>query len=813
MGTLWNDIRYGIRMLFKTPALSAVAVITVALGVGLTTHTFSIVYGSLLKGLPYEGSERLMVLDRNRPSDGTENMSATVHDYTDWREQQTVFEDLAAARSGTVNIADSDARPERFDGGFVSAGLFSQIGVQPLMGRGFIDQDDAGHTPQTIILGYDVWQNRYGGDPNILGQTIRANARATTIIGVMPPNFHFPFQQDVWMPLNLDPVQIPRGEGFSVQVFGRLREGISVQEAATQMSEIGRRLATEHPQTNEGIGVNVQTFIEASMPTEIRAVLWMMLAAVFGVLLIACANVANLLLARSLVRSKEVAIRSALGASRARVIRQLLVEAMVISVVGGIVGIVLSHVGIDVFNSFLVDIDKPYWIDIALHPPVLVFAISVTLLSSVVAGTVPAFKASGAAIHNILKDESRSSSSTRMGRFSTSLVVAEIAVSCALLVTAGMMIRSVVNLRAVDLGFETAGVFTARVGLFEADYPDDESRRQFFDQLQARLQAIPGIQHAALTTSLPATGTGGSWFAAEGEPYAVDSDYPSALRATTTPDFFAAFGVDFREGRDFTVQDRNGSLPVTIVNESFAQRYFPDKSPLGRRIRLGRSQSELPWMTVVGVVPNLRTASGGPGGLGSGDVRQETIYTPLAQWPTRFLSIVVKTAGDPMAMAPQVRDAVAAIDPNLPIYWVDSMDGVIADNTWVFGLFGSLFMIFGTVALFMAAVGLYGVMAFSVSRRTQEMGLRMALGAYGKDIVRLVLKKGLVQLALGMAIGLGAGVAMTRPLQFVMFDVNPGDPVVYAAIVGALGLAGILACLVPARRATRVNLVDALRAE
>jgi putative ABC transport system permease protein len=271
--------------------------------------------------------------------------------------------------------------------------------------------------------------------------------------------------------------------------------------------------------------------------------------------------------------------------------------------------------------------------------------------------------------------------------------------------------------------------------------------------------------------------------------------------------------MDFREGRDFTVQDRDGGLPVTIVNESFAQRYFPDQSPLGRRIRLGRSQSELPWMTVVGVVPDLHTAGGGPGGLGSNDARPEMIYTPVAQWPTRFLSIVVKTAGDPMAMAPRVRDAVAALDPNLPIYWVESMDGVIADNTWAFGLFGSLFMIFGTVALFMSAVGLYGVMAFSVSRRTQEMGLRMALGAYGKDIVRLVLKKGLVQLALGMAIGLGAGFAMIRPLQFVMFDVNPRDPAVYAAIVGALGLAGLLACLVPARRATRVNLVDALRPE
>ena len=813
MGTLWNDTRYGLRMLLRTPALSLVAVVTVALGVGLTTHTFSIVYATLMRGLPYEGADRLMYLDRNDLSEDIENMSVSVHDFTDWRDQQKLFEDLGAARGGTVNVVDAEGRPERFDGGLVSAGLFAQVGVQPLMGRGFIDEDDRGHTPQTIILGYDVWQTRYGGDPDILGQTIRANGRPTTIIGVMPPGFRFPFQEEVWLPLNLDPVEIPRGEGWSVQVFGRLKEGVSLDEARTEMAGIAQRLATEYPQSNEGIGVSVKTFVEGYMPPQISAVLYVMLFAVFGVLLIACANVANLLLARSLIRSKEVAIRSALGASRGRVIRQLLVEATLLSLIGGVLGIVLSKVGIDLFNAALVNIEKPYWIEIALYPPVLAFAFGVTLLASIVSGTVPAIRASGGDLHDVLKDESRSASSLRMGKFSAFLVIGEVAVSCALLVTAGMMIRSVVNLKSLDMGFETAGVLTARVGLFEIDYPNEESRVQFFEGLKVRLEGLSGVQSAALTTRLPAVGQGGSSFAMEGETYVEDRDYPVANRTTITADFFETFGVSFREGRDFSTQDRKTSMPVAIVNETFAQRYSPDNSVLGKRIRLGRSQSEFSWMTIVGVVPDLKVGSGAPGGLGGNNSRSETIYTPLPQWSQRFMSIAVTTGGDPMSLAPLVRDAVASLDPNLPIYWVDTMDGVIADNTWAFGLFGSLFTIFGTVALFMAAVGLYGVMAFSVSRRTQEMGVRMALGAYSKDIVRLVLKKGLLQLGIGMGIGLGIGMAMARPLQVVMFDVNPTDPFVYGAIIGTLGLAGLFACLLPARRATRIDLVDALRPE
>jgi predicted permease len=474
MRSLLKDIRFAIRMLYKTPALSLIAVLTVALGVGATTHTFSVVYGSVIKGLPFEGSDRLMSLSWTRPSHGITRSSVPSHDWMDWREQQTVFEDLAGYYPGTVNVADDEGRPERFDGAFVSANAFAQTSVVPILGRTFLEGEDEPGAPPTIVIGYDVWQNRYGGDPDVIGKVIQTNARPHTIIGVMPAGFHFPFSATVWVPLALDPLQFERGEGNWLEVFGRLKRGVTPDEAMVQMTAITQRLATDYPETNEGASAVITPFTERYMPTEIVAVLYAMLVAVFGVLFIACANVANLLLARATVRSKEVAIRSALGASRFRVIRQLLAEATVIAIIGGVIGLVIASVGINFFNNALVDIEKPYWIDIQLHPPVLLFALAITLVASLVSGTVPALKASGADINEILKDESKGSSSFRMSRFSTGLVMGEIALSCALLVAAGLMVKSVVNIKTLDMGFDAENVFTARVGLFETDYPDSD---------------------------------------------------------------------------------------------------------------------------------------------------------------------------------------------------------------------------------------------------------------------------------------------------------------------------------------------------
>ena len=808
MDSFITDVRYGLRKLVKTPGLSAVAVFTIALGVGLTTHTFSVVYGTVIRGLEFDRGTTLVSLSQDIPSQDSRGNSIPILDLIDWREQQTAFRGLAAFTQGTVNLADEGAPPERFQGAFVSANMFAQVDGVPVLGRVFNAEEDAGLGEQVAVLGYNVWQNRYGGSEDIIGRSIRVNAEQATVVGVMPDGFHFPFEEEVWLPLNIDPLQAERGANRA-QVVGRLLEGVSMEQADVQMQAIAQRLATEYPETNEGVGVWVQSYENWIMPPAIVSVMWVMLIAVFGVLLIACFNVANLLLARATVRSREVAVRSALGADRGRLIRQLLLEASVLAVVGGAAGVALGYLGIEAFNAAIVDIQKPYWIDIRLDAPALLFSLGITGFAALAAGTMPAVRASGGKIHEILQDESRGSSSFRMGRFSSALVIGEIALSCALLVAAGMMVKSIINLRALDMGFEGEQVFTARLGLFEADYPDDESRQRFFDRLVEDLRSDPAAEAASLTQNLPALGAGRVRIALEGEAYADLQDQPLSSLTSITPGYLEVLGLSVLEGRDFGEQDQAGSVPTVIVNQSFADRHFPQESALQRRFRIGESGD---WLTIVGVAPDIFIGGQGVGGIGSDATPPDQFFRPLAQTEAvRFVSLAVRTRGEPGAFAADARRVVSGIDPNLPLYWLRTMEESVQTVTWVFGIFGSLFMIFGVSALFLAAVGLYGVMAFSVSRRTQEMGVRMAIGAGSRNVIMLVLGKGMRQLGIGGVVGLALGAAMVQPMSVIFFEVEPSDPLVYVSIIVTLGLAGLLACLIPARRATRIELVDALR--
>ena len=809
MDSLIADLRYGLRMLLKTPGLSLVAVLTIALGVGLTTHTFSVVYGTLLRELPFDEGTTLVSLSEDVPSEGRRGGSIPYLDILDWRAEQTAFDGLAAyASGGTVNLADEGSPPERYQGAYVSRSLFDQVGEVPVLGRVFTPEEETGAGGRVVLISWDVWQNRYAGARDVVGRGIRVNSEAATIIGVMPEGFHFPFMEDIWQPLGIDAIDARRGEN-RYGVVGRLLPGVSMERAEAQMNAIAARIAAEHPETNEGVGVWVQSYRDYDMPDEITAVLWMMLLAVFGVLLIASFNVANLLLARSTVRAREVAVRSALGADRGRIIRQLLLEAGVLALVGGALGVVLAWLGVEAFNASIVDIEKPYWIDIRLDAPALLFTLALVAFTSLAAGAVPAVRASGAKIHEILQDESRGSSGQRLGRFSNALVVGEIALSCALLVAAGLMVKSVINVNRLDVGFEEEGIFTARLGLFDADYPDDEARLRFFDRLVEELSADPEAAAVGLTTTLPALGSGFTRIAIEGRTYPEERDQPLASVVSVTPGYLDVLGLEVLDGRDFGLQDRDGSVLTAIVNQTFATTHFGTESPLERRFRTG---TDGPWLTIVGVMPDIYVGTGGPGGIGSGDPFAEQFFVPIAQSPgTRFVSLAVRTRGEPGAFASRAREAVGRIDPSLPLYWLRTMEESIATSTWVFLLFGSLFTIFGAAALFLAGVGLYGVMSFSVSRRVQEMGIRMAMGAGTRSVFGLVLGKGMKQLGIGAAVGLGLGALMARPLAFVFYDVRPTDPFVYAAIVLTMGLAGFAACVVPARRATRVALVDALR--
>ncbi len=806
MESILKSIRYGVRMVLRNPGLAAISIVALTLGIGLTTTAFSIVYGALYRDLPFEAAHRLMHVERNNLSEDIEGMGVTIHDFVDWREQQTSFEAFAAFYQGTVNVAGSEGRPDRYNGAFISANAFQLLGAQPLLGRTFRAGEDRPDAEPVIILGYAAWRDRYGSDPNVVGRVVRVNGEQTTVIGVMPEGFAFPLAEEVWVPLRMNPLEMERGSGYTLAAFGRLKDGVTLDQAQAEFSAIARRLELEYPETNEGVGVVIKPYTEEYLGDEPARLLWTMMAAVFGVLLIACANVANLLLARATVRTREVAVRTALGASRMRVVAQLLTETLVLSTLGGLLGLGVAWIGVNVFNRSIINTDPPFWIDIKIDPVAVMFVLVLVLVASVIAGIFPAVQSSGADVNEILKDESRGSSSLRMGKFSRGLVVAEIALSFGLLVAAGLMIRSVAKLRTIDYGFPPQEIFSARVGLFDSDYPDDPSRVRFFDEMRERLATLPGVRAAAIASNLPGLGSGRWRVGVEGKTYDRDQDYPMARGNSVSPGYFESFGVSVLQGRDFNVQDRAESLPVAIVNQSFVQAFFDGESPIGRRFRVGDSTSEEPWVTIVGVVPDL--FMGGPE-----NENPEGFYLPMAQKVARFMFMLARTDANPMALAPLVRDEVVAVDENLPIYWVRTLEQAIAENTWFYTVFGTLFVIFGGVALFLAAVGLYGVMSFAVSRRTKEVGVRMALGAERSDVLTLVLKQGLWQLAIGVVLGVGLGALLSRALQEFLFEVGAMDAMTFVAIAVVLVSTGILASLIPARRATRVDPMVALRYE
>ncbi len=607
----------------------------------------------------------------------------------------------------------------------------------------------------------------------------------------------------------MDPLALERGTGRTLEVFGRLRAGVSLDRAAAGMERIAREIALEHPETNEGIQPVLKPYTDEFIGDEEASLLWTMMLAVSAVLVIACVNVANLLLARAAERTREVAVRSALGASRRRLLVQLLAEAFALAAAGAVVGTGIAWLGIRAFSNAVVDTGPPFWLEFTLDLPVLLFVGGLAGAAAMIAGVLPALKASGGDVAGILRDESRGSSSFRIGRLSRGLVTAEVALSMGLLVAAGLMTKSIVTLNTLDYPFVHENVFTARLGLFEADYPDEESRRRFFREVRERIDGRPEVESVTLASSLPGLGSGGSRMAVEGETYPQEQDHPVVRFGIVTPSYFRTFGVEALRGRLLSDADGPDAVPVAVVNESFVARHFPEGDPLGRRVRLGGADSERPWHTIVGVVPDLYMQ-----GLNNPESESGAgLYLPLDQRDLTFASLAVRTSGDPLALTRAIRDEVAVVDPDVPLYWVDSLEGRIATATWFYRVFGVLFLAFGSVALFLASVGLYGVVSFGVSRRTQEMGVRMALGAEGRDVLRLIVGEGMKQIGVGLAVGLVLAWLLARGLELVLFRVDPSDPSVFLGIVGLLAVTGLLASVIPARRATRVDPVEALRYE
>ncbi len=806
MQSILRDLRFGLRSLRKSPALTAVAILALTFGIGITTMMFSIVYGVMLHSLPFPDGDRIVSVYRAPAANPNETMQVPITDYADYAARQHSLSTIAAYYSGTVNVSGA-GQAERYSGSWATASLFDVAKVQPVLGRTFRAEETVPNGPKVVVISYGMWKTRFGGQESAIGQILRANGQPFSIIGVLPEKYSFPDAANLWLPLQLDPLATKRGDRNQqyLRVVGLIKPGVSFDQAAVDFASIAKNLATEYKSTNEDITAGAKGFIDANLGAQPKQLLLSMLAAVFLVLLVACANVANLLLDRAAHKTKEVGIRTALGASRAAVVRQFLTEAFVLSAAGAIAGTALAYIGIGAFNRQITENDAPFYIDIRLHPAVLAFVVALALLSTLFSGLIPAIQSSRTDINEVLKDENRGSSSLKMGRMSRMLVVMEIALSCGLLVASGLMVKTVTRLNAMDPGFRTHNIFTARIG-FPAAYTDTVAQKQFMVQLRDALAAIPGVRAATLTGNLPGIGSNSDNVQIEGASYAAARDVPSAASYTAAPGYFETFEMKPLSGRVLTADDRADAPRVVVVNKAFAEKFFPGKDAIGRRIREGGFGTNSEWMSIVGVVPTTF----------SGDLShpvQPAYYEPLSQHHANFVSIAVQVPGDPMAVTSQVRDAVARLNADIPIYRVYSMDEAFSRPLWYVRTFGALFMIFGGIALFLAATGLYAVMSFSVSRRTREVGIRMALGAQAGEVIGMILRQGAVQLAFGLLLGLGLAAVVGQATAVILFQVEPRDPAVFGGVIAVLLAAGLVACIVPARRATRVDPLTALRSQ
>ena len=809
MTQLLTDVRSGLRMLVKYPTLSIVAIVTLGLGIGLSTTVFCVTNGGLFKGLPFPDADRIVAVVNTRPSQNQPQQPISVQDLGVWTDRQTSFEKFGAYFFAPMNLSTEEGRPERYSGGLLTVAAFEALGVQPILGRGFREGDDRIGAEPVVILGHDLWRDRYASSPDIVGKAIRASGVQRTVIGVMPDRFGFPIREALWAPLVIQPNAQARGQGPNYQVIARLKPGVSIEEAKVQAATIAAQLEKEFPESNKGVGADVLPYARTILGPEIYALLYTMLGAGIGVLLIACVNVSNLLVARASLRRREVAVRMALGAGRHRVVRQHLTEVLVLATAGGAIGIVLSIFGMRWFTDAMSVNPPPFWISFELDYRVMVFVLGLIVLASVFAGTLPALHAARVSAATALKDDNRSSTSAQLGRFSSGLVIAELAVSCGLLIAAGLMIKSVVQLKNVQMPFAVENILTARVDLPRTNYPDIAASIRFFEQLLPKLQAVPGVESATLSDGLPAAGNGSISVQIEGKAYPKQSDYPLAREGIVTAGYFETFQTPILSGREFRPSDTATSQPVAVINQSFARTHFPNIDPIGHQMKRVRLNPNEPWLTIVGVVPDLIME-----GIGNNNASPVGYYIPIPQSDVaNGVRIAIRTRGEPTTLTTLVRNAVASLDSDLAIYEVSSLRRVIERQTWFYTVFGTFFMTFGFCALFLAAAGLYGVMSFAVTQRTREMGVRSALGAQGLQLIFLIMRKSIAQLAIGMALGLALALLASGFLQPVLYHVNPRDAAVFAGVIATLAAASLVASFLPARRVTKIDPVLALASE
>jgi putative ABC transport system permease protein len=803
---LLQDIRYAVRTLIKNRGFTAVAVACLALGIGVNATVFSLFDGVVLQPYPYPDATRMVVFRSVNPRLHISRGALPFLDYRDIRDSTKSFAALEAFDYRSVTIDDRSGEPERYRGSAISHGLFDLLGAAPVLGRSFRAEDDRPGAEPVVLLSDDVWARRYNRDPSVVGRAINVSGHLATVIGVMPPRFAFPETQQLWLPLSMYSGAMLRNQR-GLQVFGRLRPGVSIDQAQSEAAAVASRLAATYPKEDEDWSVAVHPLREWMLPKQVELMLFTMMGAVMLVLLIACSNVANLLLARASVRHREISIRSALGAGQWRIVRQLLTESLLIGLISAPLGILLAWVGIHLLDRAMPVDAVPYFIHWSLDGRSLAYTVGISLVTGIVFGLAPALQAARPNLQDSLKEGGRGAAGGQRARLRNGLVIVEVALSLVLLVGASMFMRSFINLQTASLGFETAPLMTMRFFMTGAKYESAEARAQRVEDVVRRVEALPGVQAAFASNFMPlGDGGGDNAVVVEGKPVERGKEQRIAF-VGTSPHLRQTLGVALLRGRDFTEAENTARAPVALINHSMAQRLWGDDDPIGRRF--SRTADSAPeWLTVVGVAADFSHNQ-----PNVDEPNFPAAYAPYGFDAASSTGLTIRAAGRPERITSAVREQIRASDASLPIFQVMTMEELKALSFWQDRLFGAMFSVFGAVALILAAIGVYGMLSYSVSQRTQEIGVRMALGANPRDVLQLVIVHGLKLAGIGVVFGIGGAIAAARQIQSVLYNVTPTDPLSLIGVSLFLTLTALVASYVPARRAMAVDPLVALRRE
>ena len=807
MGTLVADLRYALRTLRKNPGFAAVAILTLALGIGANTAIFSVVNAVLLRPLPYKDASRLVFMRETQMRVG--EVSVSYPDFLDWRQQNQSFAQMAAVHNVGFNLGGVD-KPESIAGYGVSSAFLSMLGVQPILGRDFLPAEEQPGTEPVALVSYELWQSHLGSDPAVVGHTLTLDGRRYSIIGVLPPGLRFTDKADVLTPMGVFVKDLmDRGDRGDMDVIARLKPGVTLDQARAEMKTIAARLAQQYPTDDSGVGVSLMTLREAFAGDIVPAVLVLFAAVVF-VLMIACANVANLFLARGAARSREIAVRLSFGASRGRIVRQMLTESLLFAALGGVLGVALGAWSLAGLRG-LISSDLFDTIGVRLDAGVLWFTGALVVLVTVAFGLLPALQASRLNLQNSLKEGGRSSTpGARQHRIRGALVIAELALSLVMLAASGLMMRSLYRLLQVNPGFRAANVLQMEMTLRSTQYSKDAAVLNFWDQVLSRVRSLPGVETAALGSAIPLSGNHNrSDITIEGRPLPGPGEFPHPDFHEVTPDYFRALGIPLLRGRTFTEADSEGTPLVAMVNATLAERFWPNQDPTGKQILSGHPGPKNKPVTIVGVVGDTKL-------YGLDRPARLEVYEPYRQYrqkPPTDLNLVVRSAVDPASLTAEIRSAVAAVDKDQPIVGVATMQKLVDDSVSTRRVTLILLGAFSGLALALAAIGIYGVMAYIVAERTHEIGIRVAIGAESRDVMRLVLGQGARLGLWGVAIGLVAAVGFTRLISSLLFAVSASDPLTFAGVCVVLLLVALAACYLPARRAVSVDPIIALRYE